>query len=172
MLARGDAMAVRFFASLSLVEYCLFWFGTTDGNGITRALRLLAGYTPAETAWGSGFASRLSICEPMRALDVLPIFGRSPVSGPHTLFEFKAELTTPSDIRGWKMRDGESETLAPLPPQPKKSARANPLAAGPPPPDPTQLFNAIFHATAREVLDGPSFEAIEQFTRERLGVTP
>jgi hypothetical protein len=174
LLARADAFAIRFLVSLSLIEYCLYWNATTDGHGVQRALRELAGYAATESAWGSSFASRLAISEPMRALDSLPIFGRTPTAGPHALFDFKAALRTPSDIRGWRMRNGESESLDPLPPKsPKKTAREPakpfPEPSNPPAPTPEQRFAAAFLATVRETLDQPSIKALEQFTRERLG---
>jgi hypothetical protein len=163
-LARADTLAIRFLVALSLVEFCLFWNASTDGRGVTRALRQLAGYTPQERSWGSGFASRLAISEAMRVVDVLPIFGAKPTDGKHSLFEFKALLRSPSDIRNWCRRNGETEVLEPLPPKAKK-APAKPDE--PPPRSPQQQFYQEFYAVAREALDASTFNALEELTQSR-----
>jgi hypothetical protein len=163
-LARADTLFVRFLVALSLVEFCLFWNASTDGRGVTRALRQLAGYTPQERSWGSGFVSRLAICEPMRAVDALPIFGAKPTDGRHSLFEFKAELRSPSDIRNWCRRNGETEVLEPLPSKPKKA----PGKPGEPPTSsPQQQFLEAFHAVAREALDASTFSSLTDLAREK-----
>jgi hypothetical protein len=163
-LARADTLAIRFLVALSLMEFCLFWNASTDGRGVTRALRQLAGYTPQERSWGSGFASRLAICEPMRAVDALPIFGAKPADDRHSLFEFKALLRSPSDIRNWCRHNGETEVLDPLPLKPKR-APAKPSET--PTPSPQQQFLEAFHAVARGVLDQATFSTLSDLAREK-----
>jgi len=108
-LQRSDIVTIRFLVGLALSEFCAFWRGTCDGAAVARALKKLAGFQPHEPAWGSGFASRLAICEPMRIVDGLPIFSHSPQSGPFDLFTFALEGRTPSDIRNWQVRSDEAE---------------------------------------------------------------
>jgi hypothetical protein len=167
-LARADTMSVRFLVALSLVEFCLFWASATDGRGITRALRHMAGYGPLERSWGSGFASRLAVSEPMRSLDTLPIFGPTPADGRHLLFELKAQLRSPSDIRNWQLRNGATETVAPLAPKPKKQPARLPEAV-PAPASSQQQFYEAFHLVAREALDEATFGALEELTRAKGG---
>jgi hypothetical protein len=163
-LARADTLFVRFLVALSLVEFCLFWANATDGRGITRALRHMAGYGPQERSWGSGFASRLAVSEPMRVLDTLPIFGPTPTDGRHLLFELKARLRSPSDIRNWQLRNGSTEEVAPLPPKAKKQP-ARP--SEPAPVSPKQQFLEVFHVVAREALDASTFSSLTDLAREK-----
>ena len=163
-LARADTMSIRFLVALSLVEFCLFWASATDGRGITRALRHMAGYGPQERSWGSGFASRLAVSEPMRSLDTLPIFGPTAADGRHLLFELKAELRSPSDIRNWQLRNGATEDVGPLPPKPKKQP-ARP--SEPAPASPQQQFYEAFHLVAREALDQATFSSLTELAREK-----
>jgi hypothetical protein len=72
---RADTFAVKFLVGLALTEYCLFWSNTTDGRGITQALRQAAGYSSGENNWRSGFASRLAISDLLHPVDGMPIFG-------------------------------------------------------------------------------------------------
>jgi len=168
-LARADTMSIRFLVALSLVEFCLVWANATDGRGITRALRRMAGYGPQERSWGSGFASRLAVSEPMRSLDALPIFGPTPAEGRHLLFEFKAQLRSPSDIRNWRLRNGATEEVSPLPRKLKKQP------ARPPEPalaSPQQQFLEAFHAVAQGALDASTFSSLTDLAREKQDEQP
>lgn len=164
-LARADVLIVRFLVSLALTEFCTFWTRASDGRAIGKELRKLAAYEPGENAWGSGFASRLALCEQLRGIDSLPIFGRTPQSGPFELFTLEATQQSPSDIGNWRMRGGQTETVKPVPPK-KKPA---PMLAGRPPmlAEPAvDPFLTSFYARARELLDGETFAALETLCRE------
>jgi hypothetical protein len=165
-LARADTLCIRFLVALSLVEWCLFWASATDGRGITRALRHMAGYGPQERSWGSGFASRLAVSLPMRSVDAIPIFGATPVDGRHLLFEFQAELRSPSDIRNWRSSNGAIEEVAPLPPKRRKEPARPPETA---PASPQQQFYEAFHAVAREALDASTFSTLEELIQTKKG---
>lgn len=165
-LARADTANIRFFVGLSLVEYCFWWAETTDGRGVLQALREAAGYRPEENAWGSGFASRLAICELMHTVDELPIFGTSPRSGPHTLGTINIVSRSPSDIINWRTRSFAPEPGEPIPK--RKSAK---VASKPTPvpaiPVAGPSFSERFLGCAEEMLDPETYAALKDLTTER-----
>jgi hypothetical protein len=169
-LMRADVETIRFAVGLSLVEWTLFWARARDGQGVRTALRNLAGYTPEENAWGSGFATRLATCAAMRAVDKLPIFLRSPSLERHPLLSFSAIVVSPSDVRNWAL--GQPEKPHPIPgaPRPQKAAdrKIDGVPAVRPEQTPEQRFAKAFLAVVRETLDQPTVDALEQFTKERL----
>jgi hypothetical protein len=161
-LQRGDSLTIRFLIGLALSEFCTFWRGTSDGAAVTRALRKLAGFEPHENAWGSGFASKLAICEQMRILDSLPVFSRSPQSGPFNLFVVTVEGRTPSDIKNWQVRTGETEAIRPIPKPPPKSMSKPPVVV--PAPDP---FLSAFHTRAQELLAAEDYAMLKELALQK-----
>jgi hypothetical protein len=158
-LLRADTLTIRFLIALSLVEFCAFWSGSRDGSAVRNELKKIAGFTPGDQAWGSAFASRLSIALPMRVVDDLPIFSRDPKTGDSfKLFSFEAAQRVPSDITNWRAKDGHEEVVRPLPPKPRKPALAASIAT----PDP---FLSAFYERAKEVLTIDEFAAITDLAR-------
>ena len=164
-LSRSDSVVLRFLIALSLVEFCLFWGDTRDGASVRNELKRLGGFTPGSQAWGTSFASGLAISEPMRVVDTLPIFGRSPEAGPFPLLEFEAPMRSPSDIRNWQARNGQAEVLKPLPPKAPKTVNVSsedtviaPAAS----PDP---FLTAFHRAAKEMLSAEDFAVLEELAK-------
>jgi hypothetical protein len=151
---RADTVVVRFLLGLALVEFTQFWGHSRDGASVNRELRKLAGFEPAENAFGSAYASRLAICDSMRLVDNLPIYGREPKKGPFDLFEFEVAQRSPSDIKNWRAKNGQAEILKPLPARPKTSQ--TPAVVVPA----HDLFFEAFHATARSVLDEATFQTL------------
>ena len=172
-LHRVDTFAVKFLVGLSLVEYCLFWWHASDGKGVTDALRQAAGYSPDESAWGRGFASRLAISDFLRPVDQLPIFGASPKTGPHLIGEFKALTRHPSDIPRWRSSSNappEGERIPTKKPKPSRGSRVVPpgslTTSAPPAPAPS--FAETFLQCSRETLDTATLTALTELTKERL----
>jgi hypothetical protein len=154
-LPRADALTIRFLVGLALSEFCAFWGRTRDGAAVRRALKKLAGFEPHENAWGTGLAGRLAICEPMRIVDSLPIFSRSPQSGPFDLFVVTVEGRSPSDIKNWQVRIGEPEVVRPIPKPPPKPKPEPAVVVSPSDP-----FFAAFHERAKELLPSADFELL------------
>jgi hypothetical protein len=168
-LRRADTFAIRFLIGIALVEYSLFWWHSSDGKGVTDALRQAAGYAPDESAWGSGFASRLASSDFLRPVDQLPIFGASPKAGPHQIGEFKAVLRHPSDILRWRSSNASPEGER-IPEKPKPSrgvAPQGPLTTSAAP-SPAPSFAETFLQCARETLDTATLAALTELTKERL----
>ena len=168
-LHRADTFAIRFLVGLALVEYSLFWWHASDGKGVTDALRSLAGYSPLENAWGSGFASRLAISDFLRPVERAPIFGANPKAGPHLIGELKAVTRHPSDIPRWRSSALSGERI---PKKPKQSRAENVLPSGPittpAQPSPIPSFSEVFVQCAREILDTATLAALIELTKERL----
>jgi hypothetical protein len=162
-LHRSDSLIVRFLAGLALIEYCAFWRATSDGSAVNRALKRLAGIEPREHAHGSGFASRLAASEAMRKIDTLPIFTKSPTSGPFDLFTLTIEGRTPSDIHNWRLRDDEAEDLRPIPPKSTGKPPKPETAVVPPGP-----FLSASHARAKELLATEDYAMIVEMTKEEV----
>jgi hypothetical protein len=97
----------------------------------------------------------------MRIIDGLPIFTKSPTSGPFNLFALVIEARTPSDIKNWQVRDDEAESVRPIPKAPKP--KPVPATAIVPTPDP---FLARFHAQAKELLSDDDYAMIVEMTKE------
>jgi hypothetical protein len=159
-LQRADNLAIRFLIALSLVEFCSFWGTSRDGAAVRNELKRLAGYSPGDQAWGTAFASRLAVCEPMRVIDGFPLFGREPQCGPFTLLELDLPMRSPSDITNWRAKNGTVEVLKPIPPKPPRTSQEP--AALVQAPDP---FFEAFHRQARELLDSETFAALEDLSR-------
>jgi len=172
-LRRADTFAIRFLIGIALVEYSLFWWHSSDGKGVTDALRQAAGYSPDESAWGRGFASRLAISDFLRPVDQLPIFGASPKTGPHLIGEFKALTRHPSDIPRWRSSSNappEGERIPTKKPKPSRGSRVVPpgslTTSAPPAPAPS--FAETFLQCSRETLDTATLTALTELTKERL----
>jgi hypothetical protein len=161
-LARADTLTIRFLISLSLTEFCLFWSSARDGAVIRNELKKIAGFAPGDQAWGSAFASRLAISEPMRVIDSLPIYGKSPEAGPFELFSLEVPQRSPSDITNWRFKNGQAETVKPLLPRPPKQKQEPASVVAVAVPDP---FLASFHATAKEILDEATFRSLEELSK-------
>jgi hypothetical protein len=157
-LQRADNLTVRFLAGLALVEFCLFWGDTRDGASVRNELKRLAGFTAGDRAWGSSFASGLAISEPMRVVDTLPIFGRTPEPGPHGLFGVEVAQRSPSDIRNWAT-NGQAEVLQPLPPKAPKTIQPPTVVQAPDP------FFETFHQRAKDLLSPEDFGVLEEMAR-------
>lgn len=164
-LHRADALTIRFLVGLALVEFCAFWVGTRDGAAVTRAFKRLAGIPPGQQAWGSGFASRLACSEPLRVVDTLPIFSRSPQTGSFDLFTLTIEGRTPSDVPNWRLRDDEAEDVRPIPPKSKVKPPMVAPAVVVPVPDP---FLGTFHDRAKELLSADDYNLIVEMTKEEV----
>jgi hypothetical protein len=170
-LHRADTFAIRFLIGIALVEYSLFWWHSSDGKGVTDALRQAAGYAPDQNAWGSGFASRLASSDFLRPVDQLPIFGASPKAGPHQIGEFKAVLRHPSDILRWRSSNAspEGERIPTKKPKPSHGVvPPGPLTTSGAAPSPAPSFAETFLQCARETLDTATLAALTDLTRERL----
>ena len=100
-LHRADSVTIRFFAGLSLVEFCGYWERSRDGKATHKAFLELCGCRPEQRLFGSGLASQLAASPALQTIDNLPIFGVRNESGPWSLFTLTAQLRTPSDIAGW-----------------------------------------------------------------------
>jgi hypothetical protein len=155
-LQRTDALTVRFLTALALIEFCQFWANARDGASVCRELRKLAGFAPSENAFGSAFASRLSISETMRTIDALAIFGRSPEHGPHELFSFEAAQRSPSDVTNWRSKNGQTEAVKPVPPKPKSPPVPVLPAATPDP------FLSAFYQSAKSLLSAEDIAVLEE----------
>jgi hypothetical protein len=161
-LQRADNLTIRFLAALSLVEFCAFWNSARDGASVRNELKRLAGFTAGDRAWGSSFASGLAISEPMRVVDTLPIFGRTPAPGPHELFSVEVAQRSPSDIRNWQARNGQTEVLKPLPPKTVNVSSEDTVIAPAASPDP---FLTAFHRAAKEMLPAEDFAVLEELAK-------
>jgi hypothetical protein len=162
-LARADALTIRFLIALSLVEFCLFWSSARDGASVRNELKRLAGFTPGSQAWGTSFASGLAISEPLRIIDTLPIFGRTPESGPFTLFEFSAAMRSPSDVTNWA-RNGQ-EVVRPIPPKPPKTVHVSSGDTIIAPAVTPNLFLVEFHRRAQELLSKEDYSVLEELAK-------
>jgi hypothetical protein len=165
-LLRADTLTIKFLIGLALSEFRAIWNKKDDGRATYLALRELAGCGPSLRLSSSALASRLGISEPMRSVDTTPIFGRNPSLDRHELFVFKGAFRSPSDVSKWRPRGPED--IQPLTPKPLLEPTSEP--SGPPQPTAEQRFHSAFYAIAREMLDGPTVEVLEQFTRERMEV--
>ena len=105
-LHRADSLTIRFFAGLSLVEFCGYWERSRDGKATHKALLELCGCRPEQRLFGSGLASQLAASPALQTIDKLPIFGLGNESGPFPLFALDAKLRTPSDVAGWSSEPG------------------------------------------------------------------
>ena len=159
-LQRGDTPTIRFLIGLSLVEYCAFWSSARDGASVRNGLKKLAGLSSGDQAFGSGFASQLAIAEEMKSVDGMPVFGRSPVPGPHGVVHHHGTAKSPSDITNWA-RNGLAEKPKPIPPKVPKSSPA----VAPPPVAVIDPFLERFHSTAKEILDEATFRSLEELTK-------
>jgi hypothetical protein len=100
-LSRADALLVRYLCAQSLSDFSVWFKDRSDGRAVTRSLREICAVPKNSNFWGSSFVARLAACEALRAIDQLKIYGPMPEVGPFHLFDFQADLRSPSDIPSW-----------------------------------------------------------------------